>query len=225
MPFKKKKGTVSPVNILREYVSTYMYWVKTGKEKFRHKKEIGPIFAEMESARYLFEQALSGTVYDYQKKLERNVWAAAMHKYGEEMDKLKDALQRAVEDCEAAKSDEEKEAAARAKEEAEKRKQEEEKLSLKEQMALAEQRELEEEEDEQEESLEEEIAAGAGETMTEADCKELWRIYQGMNREYKQMKKTADRWIEENPEEGCLGVTLMLLLAPLAAVYGLFQIL
>ena len=46
-----------------------------------------------------------------------------------------------------------------------------------------------------------------------------------MNREYKQMKKTADRWIEENPEEGCLGVTLMLLLAPLAAVYGLFQIL
>ena len=29
MPFKKKKGTVSPVNILREYVSTYMYWVKT----------------------------------------------------------------------------------------------------------------------------------------------------------------------------------------------------
>ena len=42
MPFKKKKGTVSPVNILREYVSTYMYWVKTGKEKFRHKKEIGP---------------------------------------------------------------------------------------------------------------------------------------------------------------------------------------
>ena len=149
MPFKKKKGTVSPVNILREYVSTYMYWVKTGKEKFRHKKEIGPIFAEMESARYLFEQALSGTVYDYQKKLERNVWAAAMHKYGEEMDKLKDALQRAVEDCEAAKSDEEKEAAARAKEEAEKRKQEEEKLSLKEQMALAEQRELEEEEDEQ----------------------------------------------------------------------------
>ena len=78
-----------------------MYWVKTGKEKFRHKKEIGPIFAEMESARYLFEQALSGTVYDYQKKLERNVWAAAMHKYGEEMDKLKDALQRAVEACEA----------------------------------------------------------------------------------------------------------------------------
>ena len=46
-------------------------------------------------------------------------------------------------------------------------------------MALAEQRELEEEEDEQEESLEEEIAAGAGETMTEADCKELWRIYPG----------------------------------------------
>ena len=60
--------------------------------------------------------------------------------------------------------------------------------------------------------------------MTEEDCRELWRIYQGLTSEYKAMKEQANKWMAENPEKGCLGVTLMLLAMPAAAAYGVWQI-
>lgn len=223
MPFGPKKKAPNPVNVLREHVSTFMYWVKLGKTKFRGKKEIGPIFIEMESAKYLFEQATNGTVYDYQKKLERNVWAAAMHKYGEDLARLKEAMLRAADACEARKVIDSA-AAESEEEEAARREEEESHLSLRERLKLAEERDAEED-------AEEAAAEAAGPApdgtaeMTEEDCKELWEIYRHMNGEYRWMKKTADRWIEENPESGCLAAVLMGLAVPAAAVYALFHVL
>lgn len=223
MPFGPKKKAPNPVNVLREHVSTFLYWVKLGRTKFRGKKEIGPIFVEMESAKYLFEQATNGTVYDYQKKLERNVWAAAMHTYGEDLQRLKEAMLRAADACEAQKVIDS--AAEESEDEAEARLEEEEAhLSLRERMKLAEARDAEE--DARAEAAESAGPApdGAAE-MTEADCRELWEIYRHMNSEYRWMKKTADRWIEENPESGCLGMAAFLLAAPLAAVGALVHFL
>lgn len=218
-----KKKAPNPVNVLREHVSTFMYWVKLGRTKFKGKKEIGEIFLEMEGAKYLFDQATSGTVYDYQKKLERNVWAAAMHKYGEELQHLKEAMLRAADACEMRKDIEAQEAAG-AEEEKKRREEEEAHLSLRERLKLAEERDAEED-------AEEAAAEAAGPApdgtaeMTEEDCKELWEIYRHMNGEYRWMKKTADRWIEENPESGCLAAVLMGLAVPAAAVYALFHVL
>lgn len=116
---------------------------EAGQDEIQGEKEIGAIFLEMEGARYLFDQATSGTVYDYQKKLERNVWAAAMHKYGEELQHLKEAMLRAADACEMRKDIEAQEAAG-AEEEKKRREEEEAQLSLRERMALAEAREEEE---------------------------------------------------------------------------------
>ncbi len=217
-----KKKAPNPVNVLREHVSTFMYWVKLGRTKFKGKKEIGAIFLEMEGARYLFDQATSGTVYDYQKKLERNVWAAAMHKYGEELQHLKEAMLRAADACEMRKDIEAQEAAG-AEEEKKRREEEEAQLSLRERMALAEARE--EEEDAADAREETKTVPEGGEEMTAEDCQELWEIYQNLNGEYRKMKKTADRWIEENPESGCLAMAAAFMAVPLAAVYALFHFL
>ena len=217
---KKEAG---PIATLREHMSTYMYWVKVGKSKFRHKKEVGKIFLEMESTEYLFQQAVSGTMYDYQRKIERNVWAAAIHKYEGDMAALKEALIRAVDACDAEKAHAEE--AAKEEEAAE---EEEQNLSLKEQMARAEAKEKEEEAklaEEKEQYAEDREESEETEAMTEADCKELWRIYQGLAEEFKEMRRIADRWIVDHPPKGCLGVTLMLITTPLALAYGLLQIL
>lgn len=224
MAFGPKKKAPNPVNVLREHVSTFMYWVKLGKSQFRNKEEIGAIFREMESAKYLFDQATSGTVYDYQKKLERNVWGAAMQKYGEELGRLKEAMLRAADACEARKTLAEKEAAEKAKKEKERLEEEESKLSLREQMERADARAAEEEEEETSSEIDE-FEADAGAMMTEADCRELWKIYQNLQGEYRWMKKTADRWIEENPESGCLAAVLAALLVPVGAACALFHFL
>lgn len=223
MGLSLKKKEAGPIGALREHMSAYMYWVKLGHSKFQHKKEVGRIFLEMENTEYLFQQAVSGTMYDYQRKIERNVWAAAVHKYDGDMARLKEALVRAVDACDA-----EKEVAA---EDAAKKVEEEEAvadLSLKEQMALAEQKEKEEEEAREkasEQYAEEREESEETEAMTEADCRELWKIYQGLTSEYKEMQRIADRWIADHPEKGCLWVTFVMLAMPVALGYGLFQIL
>lgn len=220
----KKAG---PIDSLREHITTYMYWVKVGKSKFQHKKEVGQIFLEMESTEYLLQQATSGTMYDYRRRLERNVWAGAVNKYDQDMQHLKEALLRAVDACDAdPKGDHEKAAEKFAEEEAERKRIE--KLPIREQMAIAEKKEAEEAKlaaaraEEAEESGDDEEEEK--ERMTEEDCRELWRIYQGLASEYKAMKEQANKWMAENPEKGCLGVTLMLLALPVAAAYGVWQI-
>lgn len=218
-----KSSKSNPVNMLREHVSTFFYWVKVGRTKFREKEEIGAIFREMDGAKYLFDQATSGTMYDYQRKLERNVWAAAMHKYGGELQRLREAMLRAADACEARKALEEKEAAEKAKEEARARDAADESLTLREQIEREEARE--EEEDEREAETPAEYEAESGAAMTVEDCKELWTIYQHLNGEYKKMKKAADRWIADNPESGCLGAVLFLFAVPLAAAGALIHFL
>lgn len=220
----KNKDAKNPVNILRDHIATYMQWVKLGKSKFRHKEEIGRIFLEMESTEYLFQQAVSGSMYDYRRKLERNVWAAAVHKYGGEMDNLKAALLRAVDACEAEKLSEEDLRKKEEEEAAEKAALA--KLSLREQMAIAEEKEQQADAERAEENaqyLEDREASEETEAMTEADCRELWRIYQGLSEEFKAMQKIADRWIADNPEKGCLGVTLMLAALPVTLAYSLLR--
>lgn len=213
MLFDRKKGTPNPVNILREHISTFLFQVKTGRAKFNDKKEIGKIFRELEGAKFLLEQATASTMYDYTRKLERNVWAAAMQKYGELLQELKEAMLRAADACEARKSLEEAES-----QEEEALRAEEEALSIREQMEREEARHREEEDAEME------LPSG-GEEMTEADCRELWKIYRSMNEEYRQMKKTADKWIAENPDDGCLPMAVLGLTVPAAAVYTLFHFL
>lgn len=218
---KRESG---PIGELRDHMAAYMNWVRLGRSKFRKKKEIGEILIDMESTRYLFEQALGGSMYDYQKKIEGNVWAGAVHKYDEDMQKLKEALVRALDACDAAKVTEEE-----AKEELLKEdRPEESELSLREQMELAEKQEAEEEKKRAEnakQEAKEEKESERTEAMTEADCREMWRIYQGLNTEYKAMKRIADSWLADHPAKGCLGITLMLFALPLGAMYSLYQLL
>jgi len=191
------------------HIAAYLSWVKLGKSKFSEKEEVGKIFIEMESVRFLLEQAVAGTMYDYRRKLEPNVWAAAVNKYTGEMEKLKAALLRAVDECEADRLSEE-DLRQKAEKEAEE-KAALEKLSVREQMAIAEEKEKEEESRREEEDRHYEEEREASENtgkMTEADCRELWRIYQGLTAEMKEMQRIADRWLAENPQKGCLGVTL-----------------
>lgn len=218
---KKESGIVGELN---DHVTVYMNWVKIGRTKFRGKKEIGDLFIEMDNTRFLFEQAMGGSLYDYEKKLDRNVWAGAVHKYDEDMQRLKEALVRAVDRCEAEKITEEEAKAELLREDAAP----ESELSLREEMELAEKKEAEEAKKAAEKAKKERVdeeESRQSELLTEADCRELWRIYQGMNTEYKEMKRLADRWFADHPEKGCLGVTLMLFLLPLGAIYGLFQVL
>lgn len=217
---KKESGVFSELN---DHLTAYMNWIKLGRSKFRGKKEIGDLFIEMDNTRFLFEQAMGGSMYDYQKKLERNVWAGAVYKYDEEMQKLKEALVRAVDHCEAGEITEEEAKTDLLKADSAPSPE----LSLKEEMEMAEKKEAEEAQKEEEAYQKEKAEKQASkntDAMTEADCRELWRIYQGMNTEYKEMKRLADRWMADHPEKGCLGVTLMLLVFPVGAIYGLFQV-
>lgn len=218
---KRESG---PIASLRDHMAQYMNWVRLGRSKFRKKKEIGKIFIEMDSSRYLFEQAMGGSMYDYQKKIERNVWAGALHKYDKDMKDLKDALVRALDACDASKMTEEEAKEDLLHEDTTP----EVELSVREQMELADKKEQEEAEraaEEKKEEAEEEKESEQTEAMTEADCRELWRIYQGMNKEYKEMKRVADGWFADHPEKGCLGITLMVFLVPLGAIYGLYELL
>lgn len=41
--------------------------------------------------------------------------------------------------------------------------------------------------------------------MTEEDCRELWRIIQGLEREYKEMNSIADDWFPSMEKDGMHG--------------------
>ena len=216
-----KKMTSGPVGELLEHLEAFTVLAKEGRVRFRGKKDVGAIFVKLDRTGYIFQQATSGTMYDYRRKIERNVWNAAISEYDMYMDQLKTALLAAVDEAEQAETAEEE-----TPEETEQAAEEEE-LSLKELMARAEAADAEEEAAQNEEAIRaaaEKEKSAATTKMTEADCRELWRIYRAMLTEYKAMKHIAERWIADNPEKGCLGVTLMIFSLPLVAVATLFAL-
>ena len=94
--FDKKHESDTPIGNLRAHIGTYMYFVKVGKSKFKHKGRIGEIFADMDNTQFLFNQATMGTMYDFKKKLDYALWDAAVHKYTEDMEALKAELLKVV---------------------------------------------------------------------------------------------------------------------------------
>ncbi len=213
-----KKMTSGPVGELLEHLEAFTVLAKEGRVRFRGKKDVGAIFVKLDRTGYLFQQATSGTMYDYRRKIERNVWNAAICEYDTYMEQLKAALLAAVDEAEQSAEAEEETPEETAAQEAE------EELSLKELMARAEAADAAEEAAQSEEALREAAEkekSAATTKMTEADCRELWRIYRAMLTEYKAMKHIADRWIANNPEKGCLGVTLGLFALPLISAGAL----
>ncbi len=216
-----KKMTSGPVGELLEHLEAFTVLVREGRVRFRGKKDVGPIFIKLDRTGYIFQQATSGTLYDYRRKIERNVWNAAISEYDMYMDQLKAALLAAVDEAEKAVETDEETAEEMAPAV------EDEELSLKELMARAEEADAAEEAAQNEEALRaaaEKEKSAATTKMTEADCRELWRIYRAMLAEYKAMKHIADRWIADNPEKGCLGVTLLFMAIPLVGGLLLWQL-
>lgn len=53
------------------------------------------------------------------------------------------------------------------------------------------------------------------EALTEEDCRELWRIIQGLEREYKEMNSIADDWFAVHGKKtGCLAALVAMTLLP-----------
>lgn len=226
--FDKKHENDSPIGNLRAHIGTFMYFVKVGKSKFKHKGRIGEIFADMDNTQFLFQQATSGTMYDFKKKLDYALWDAAVHKYTEDLDSLKQELLKAVDEekLHAKEKEEEKEAAPEVKEEEKKEESGDWRENLKGQMKEAEEKAKKLEEERQKEKEEAKNAISDTEEMTEADCRELWRILQGMEREFREMNHIADDWFTVNGKKnGCMGALVAMTLLPVGVIYGLFQLL
>ena len=61
--------------------------------------------------------------------------------------------------------------------------------------------------------------------MSEADCRELWKLIKEMDREFREMKQIADEWLMVNGrKDGCLGVVLAAMLLPAGAIYGIWSL-
>ncbi|WP_296981786.1 hypothetical protein [uncultured Dialister sp.] len=231
--FDKGHEKESPIGNLRAHIGTFMYFVKVGKSKFKHKGRVGEIFADMDNTQYLFQQATSGTMYDMKKKLDYTLWDAATHKYTEDIQQLKDELLKAVDEGEESgvfeEEKKEKEIEEKKKEEKEKKEEEEKtgdwKAHIKGQMAEAEEKARREAE-EKEKEAETPAAEAEYESLTEEDCRELWRIIQGLEREYKEMNSIADDWFSiHGKKTGCMAALAAMTLLPLGVVYGLYQLL
>lgn len=229
--FDRNHAKESPIGNLRAHIGTFMYYVKVGKSKFKHKGAVGEIFADMDNTQYLFQQATSGTMYDMKKKLDYTLWDAATHKYTEDIQKLKDELLKAVDEGEENGAFEAEKEEERKKEEEQKEAEKEEEFSgnwkahIKDQMKEAEEKARREEE-EREKEENQVVEESDDETLTEADCRELWRIIQGLEREYKEMNRIADDWFSiHGKKTGCLTALVGLTLLPIGALYGLYHLL
>lgn len=226
--FDKKHENDSPIGNLRAHIGTFMYFVKVGKSKFKHKGKIGEIFADMDNTQFLFQQATSGTMYDFKKKLDYALWDAAVHKYTEDLDSLKQELLKAVDEekLHAKEKEEEKVEEPEVKEEEKKEVTGDWRENLKGQMKEAEEKAKKLEEERLKEKEEAQNAVSDSEEMTEADCRELWRILQGMEREFREMNHIADDWFTVNGKKnGCMGALVAMTLLPVGVIYGLFQLL
>ena len=224
--FDKKHEGESPIGNLRAHIGQFMYFVKVGKSKFKHKGRIGEIFADMDNTQFLFQQATSGTMYDFQKKLDYALWDAAVHKYTEDIALLKTELLKVVDgEAEKLPADEKPE----EKKEVEAVEAEEEtgdwRSSIKGQMSKAEEKAKQADEERKRAAEEKAQEVDFTEEMTEADCRELWRILQGLEREFREMKNIADDWFTVHGKgNGCLGALALMTLLPVGVIYGLWQV-
>ena len=148
------------------------------------------------------------------------------------MEALKAELLKVVDQEEAAPKEEATKEEATKEEEAEEVAPTEEetgdwKSSIKGQMAAAEEKAKKEAERKKHEAeAEEGFEVDASEEMTEADCRELWRILQGLEREFQEMKSIADDWFTVHGKgNGCFAALAMMALIPVGAIYGVCQML
>ncbi len=225
--FDKKHEDESPIGNLRAHIGRFMYFVKVGKSKFKHKGRIGEIFADMDNTQFLFQQATSGTMYDFKKKLDYALWDAAVHKYTEDIAALKEELLKVV-DGEAEKPPVIEKVEEKKEEEAPKAQEEtgDWRASIKGQMSDAEEKAKEEEEKRKREAETAVETVDFSEEMTEADCRELWRILQGLEREFREMKNIADDWFTVHGKgNGCMGALVAMTLLPVGVIYGVLQVL
>jgi hypothetical protein len=230
--FDRNHAKESPIGNLRAHIGTFMYYVKVGKSKFKHKGAVGEIFADMDNTQFLFQQATSGTMYDMKKKLDYTLWDAAIHKYTEDIQKLKDELLKAVDEGEETGAFAEEKKEEEKKEEEQKKEEDKEedfsgnwKVHIKDQMKEAEEKARREEE-EREKEENQVVEENEDEALTEADCRELWRLIQGLEREYKEMNRIADDWFSiHGKKTGCLTALVGMTLIPLGAMYGLYYLL
>lgn len=222
--FDKRHEKDTPMGELRAHIGKFMYFVQVGKSKFKHKNHIGIIFEDMDSTQYLFQQATSGSLYDYKKKLDYTLWDAALHKYHEDMEKLKAELLKAVDESHLQEEDEEEAVEEIAAEESS-----EESLDWKSDLKGQLERAAEEAKERKEKRQEEREAkrdARHSKHMTEEDCRELWRIIQGLERELNEAKDIADEWFQvHGKKNGCFAALLVLAMVPASAVYGVVHFL
>lgn len=222
--FDQQHEEESPMGKIRSHIGTYMYFVKLGKTKFRHKGRIGEIFFDMDNTQYLLNQATMGSLYDFKKKLDYALWDAALHKYTQDMDELKALLLKAVDEGALKQSYKEAEEEKEEAEPEQKQSSGDWTKDIKQEMREAEERKALEEKA-RSEKKEEPLAPDDSEDMTEADCRELWRIIQGLDREYAEMTRLADDWFAVHGKGGgCFAAASVLLLLPLGAAYGLYTL-
>lgn len=218
--FDKNHESESPLGLLRAHTGTFMYHVKMGKSKFKNKGTVYDIFYDMDQTQFLLDQATRGSLYDFKKKIDYALWDAAVHKYSEDLGKLKKELLRLVDEGFSPER-EEKEI-----EETQSEKEEETdwKLQMIDEMEHAEEKAKQREE---EERLARKKALSALESrhMTEADCRELWRIIKELEKEFRTMNRIADDWFAvHGKKDGCAGALLIVTLLPVATMYGIFSI-
>mgnify|MGYP005931121935 CR=1 FL=1 len=92
--FDRSNESASPIGLLRAHIGTFMYCVKMGKKKFQNKEDVGDIFFDMDQTKFLLDQATRGSLYDFRQRIDSALWDAAVHKYSEDLDKLKKASRR-----------------------------------------------------------------------------------------------------------------------------------
>ena len=218
--FDKNNESASPIGLLRAHTGTFMYYVKMGKAKFKNKGTVYDIFFDMDQTQFLLDQATRGTLYDFKKKIDYPLWDAAVHKYSDDLKKLKAELLRLVEEGFSA----EPEAKTEIVEEKEPKEKKNWKMHILDEMEEAEKegKRLEKEAADDRAAL---LARMDDRQMSEADCRELWRIIKELDKEFRAMNRIADDWFAVNGKgKGCAAAVVMFMLIPVGCMYGILSI-
>lgn len=220
--FDKENESGSPIGLLRAHIGTFLYDVKIGKKKFENKGIVGDIFFDMEQTKFLLDQATRGTMYDFRKRIDEALWDAAVHKYSEDMDRLKKELLKAV-DAGVVKSVDTLQEEKVEKEEEKPKTSGNWQTDIKAEIKAAEEEEKKRKESMLKQQKNKEVPQ-TGE-MTEEDCRELWKLIKDMDTEFKAMKEIADDWLAVNGKKGgCFGLAVVMLLLPLGAIFGILSV-
>lgn len=88
-----KEHPSSPIEMMQSHAGMYMNWVKLGAVKFKDKEQIAQMFQTMASVELMYEQSMSGTMYDIKKRVDPSLWEAVLREYDEDMPKLREAAE------------------------------------------------------------------------------------------------------------------------------------